>query len=388
MTTLIKNAQVYDSGRFYPANLNLKNGVIHAIESPSSVGIGIDVHNRFVIPGLIDAHAHLTLSANAERYGTLTSRLLHGVHNAKQHLIAGVTSVRDMGGPGAITVEMKQAIEAGTIPGPRAETSASFVCTTGGHVHYWGREADGVSEVTKAVREQFKAGAGFIKIMASGGVADDHESPELAQYSQPELEAIVAEAARHGSYVAAHAHPAEAIKNCIIAGVKTIEHASFLNQECIDLALANDVTIVPTFSVYVRMAHAETLPQKQRDLAMRVLEKKSELFLHAVSEGVRWGVGTDAGTFQPPGTLADELVYLASLGIPTRDVIDAATIGNSALLPSHGVGKLAAGRKADLVVLHENPLINLETTQTPALVFKGGECITPATARPAWSTPK
>jgi len=382
MRVTFRNGNFYRAGRFQRADLEVDGGRVHAFTPVDGASSGsssrhqeIDLDGAYVVPGLIDAHAHLVLSTDAERFEPLTQRVLKGARNAGIQLRAGVTSVRDVGGPGRIAVELKEAIDAGIVEGPRMRTSSSFVCSKGGHVSYWGREADGPDEVQRAVREQRKEGADFIKIMASGGVADEGENPELTQLSLLELEAIVNTARQAGTYVAAHAHPAHAILNCLEAGVRTIEHASFMDEQCISAALEYSAYIVPTFIVYDVMARSESLTAGQRDLAARVLDRKAESFLKAVEAGVKWGVGTDAGSFMPQGQLWQEMRLIQQLGVPAERVLEAATLTNAEIMQDGTVGRLEPGAWADMLVVANDPTADLGALEHPALVVKGGQVV-------------
>lgn len=378
MRATFRNGRLYRAGRFQTADLEVVDGRISAITPPRPPGAAgragqeVDLGGAFVMPGLIDVHGHCVLSPDAARAEPLSARVLKGVRNARTQLHAGVTSVRDVGGPGRIAVELKEAICAGIVAGPRVATSASFICAAGGHVSYWGREATGEADVRRAVREQRAAGADFIKIMASGGVADEGEDPEAPQFEPEELQALVSEAASDGTYVAAHAHPAAAIRLCLEAGVRTIEHASFIDERGIELAVERGAYIVPTFIVYDVIARSETLGRVQRDLAARVLEKKAEAFLAAVAAGVRWGAGTDAGTYMPQGQLWQELRFIESLGVPTSSILAAATQTNAEIMQTDEIGRLEPGAWADLLVLAADPTADLTTLRTPTLVVKGG----------------
>lgn len=377
-------ARVYRNGKFEPTQLVVaagafaeaaaERGPVDATVRLDHAGT-VDLTGRYVIPGLIDAHAHVVLSGAVARDASLSERALRGVANARCYLAAGITAIRDVGGPGSITLELAAAIDRGDVPGPRVRTSGSFVCGKNGHVSYWGLEASGTAEVAEATRALLAEGAHFIKLMASGGVADENESPDQPQLSRAEIAAAVDEATRAGTYAAAHAHPAAAIKDCLLAGVRTIEHASFIDDECCDLALERGATIVPTFAVYARMASDPGLTAGQRDLAARILDGKSGLFLKAVERGVNWAVGTDAGTFQPPGLLREELAWLHKLGLPAATVLDAATRGNADLLGLNDTGRLEPGYRADFVVLDHDPLSDFTALASPAMVVQAGNTV-------------
>lgn len=370
-----KGARVFDGERFLRRDLHtLDDRLVDRHPEGAAVDV-VELGDAYVVPGLIEAHAHLVLSEDIVQDGPLTQRLLKGARNARRQLRAGVTTLRDVGGPGTLTIDLADSIARGEVEGPRVVACGTFLCSTGGHVHYWGIEADGRDGVRAAVRKIVKDGGRFIKVMASGGVAEPSEDPEVSQYAPEELAMICEEADRWGRTVAAHAHPARAINDCLRASVRTIEHASFLDDEGIDLALEHGAFIVPTFVVYAAMADDPKLPVEQRDLSRRVLDRKADSFLRAVERGVRWGVGTDAGSFMPPGRLWQEMDYIAALGIPATRVIDAATRTNAEILELSDVGRLDAGAFADLVVLEEDPLVRLEALREPRMVIQAGRIV-------------
>lgn len=373
---VFRNARLHADPSGGLVDIEVEAGRLRAL-SPAfdSEQPGIDLAGRTVTPGLIDAHAHLALSQDSARQEGWLGRTIKGVRNAQIHLSSSVTTVRDAGSPSIINLELSQAFEAGVVKGPRVFACGTFLSITGGHVSYWTRECDGPDECRKAVREQLKAGANYIKVMASGGVADGQEQPEQVQFTPEELKAICNEARQAGTYVAAHAHPAAAIRNCLQAGVRTIEHASFMDQECIELALEKGAYIVPTFVVYQTIVEAEHLPVAQRELSARILEDKARCFLEAVRQGVRWGLGTDAGSYQPHGQLWREMEYLKRLGLPAQSVLDAATSTNAEILGQPSLGKLEVGAPADFVVLNHDPLTNFAEFASPYMVVVRGKVV-------------
>lgn len=388
MRTIFVNGRLFRSGRFEVGSLEVDgNGRFSSVTpgpaNPQVVGSDVevvDLGGRYVLPGLIDAHAHLVLSPLAQRDEPLTARVLKGVRNARTQLRAGVTSLRDVGGPGRISVDLKQAIESGAVEGPRVSASGTFVCVTGGHVSYWGREADGVDDVLRATREQRKVGADFIKVMASGGVADEREDPNSTEFTRAELSAICEEANGSGMYVAAHAHPPGAILQCLEVGVRTIEHASFIDDRGIEVALRTGAYLVPTFIVYDVIARSEKLPVGQRDLAASMLEEKCRRFLAAEAAGVKWGVGTDAGTFMSQGGLWQEIAFLARLGLDVAKILTAATETNAEIMRDPDVGRLEAGCWADAVILEGDPIQDVDSLANPTAVIKGGKFVHQSTS--------
>jgi imidazolonepropionase-like amidohydrolase len=373
MRRVYTQANVFNGEGFTLTSVEVDHGKITRVGGDKPAGVPqVNLGGRYLVPGLIDAHAHLVLSTDSPREEGALPRAIKSTRNAQIQLRSSVTAVRDAGGPSRINIELALAVQAGIVPGPRIKACGTFLSITGGHVSYWSREADGEDDVRRAVREQLKEGAHYIKIMASGGVADGSENPERAQFSRKELDAIVEEATQGQTYVAAHAHPARAIRDCLLSGVRTIEHASFIDQECVELALQKEAYIVPTFIVYQVIAQSGKTPAAQRDLSQRVLEQKGQRFLEAIRQGVRWGVGTDAGSFMPQGCLWQEMELIRQLGVAASEVLWAATWGNAQLIQEPMLGKVEPGFHADFVVLDSNPLEDFAVFAQPRWVFKAG----------------
>lgn len=382
--TIIAGAQVLTpGGQWTRASLLIEGERIAGLAAnvPDLGGAHvIDARSKWVIPGLIDAHVHLCFSLDSARDEGYEQRLIKGVRNARLNLLAGITTVRDVGAMKRLNLELAQAIDSDVVPGPRVLACGEFIAMTGGHVHYWAREADGPDEVRKAAREQLKAGARLIKVMASGGAADAHEDPDTPQYTESEMAAAVAEARRAGVKVAAHAHGERSMSAALRAGVDTLEHATFLTQPVIDLLLEKRAAIVPTFAVYKRIADAGHLARPQRDNARRVFEAKGPAFIAAVRQGVRYGVGTDAGSYYPPGDLVSEMELMVAAGLSNREVLLAATAVNAELLGlERDIGTLEVGKIADAVILDADPLAGLSALRRVHLVIRGGRAFDPNT---------
>jgi imidazolonepropionase-like amidohydrolase len=340
----------------------------------------IDGRGLTLLPGLIDAHVHLSLSSGPFddlQRESIASVSFKAAYNAAVTLRHGITTVRDVGGFHNVAIELARAVAAGRVAGPRIVAAGRHICMTGGHGHFMGYEADGVEAVRRAAREQLKAGADGIKVMASAGLAIAGEHPTTPELSEEELAAAVTEARNQGKWVAAHAHSSTGIKNAVRAGVDSIEHGTYLDDEAIQLMRERDVTLVPTFAIYHRMAHASAdsgLAEELRVGAREVVDQKIPLFLNAHRAGVRIATGTDNGPpLGPHGDLALELILMAEVGMRPIDVIRAATLNAARLLRLESqVGSLGPGKMCDVVGLHGNPLLDMQKIREVALVVRSG----------------
>lgn len=332
-----------------------------------------------VVPGLVDAHVHFSLSGQAtveDVVGQSDAELtLTEVKNARTTLESGVTSVRAMGARD-LDVVVKRAIDRGEIPGPRTLANCRSITITGGHGHHLGREVDGPTECRTAVREQVKEGAGFIKFMATGGVTTPGTDPETLAFTYEELEAIIDEAHRRGVHAATHAHGAEGIKAAAEAGVDTVEHGTFMDEEAIDLLVTNDVTLVPTLSAPYRIArNTEQATEESSRKTGSVYERHIESFRRAYEAGVNIAGGTDAGTpFNYHGTNSTEISFMVEHGMSPEEAITAMT-ASAADVVGLDVGVLEAGKYADLLVIEGDPLEDVSLLREPTAVLKGGEVV-------------
>jgi imidazolonepropionase-like amidohydrolase len=283
-----------------------------------------------------------------------------------------VTTARELGSYRQVDIALRNAINAGLIAGPRLICAGMYIAITGGHGHPKGRAADGPEEVRKAVREQVLAGADVIKMMCSGGAARVDESADWIQFSYEEIRAGAEEAHFAGRRLAAHAHPTVSIKWALQAGADSIEHGTYLDEECIDLMLEKQVFLVPTLAVYARIAHSEqpaALKQRSSDL----YHAKVRTLQRALERGVRIAVGTDSSAFFPIESYVTELNLLVSeAGLTQRDVLLLATRGNAELLKIDGAGRIEPGALADLVVVGGDPTENLEVLRDVTLTVRNG----------------
>jgi len=353
----------------------------------------IDLGNATLLPGLIDLHTHLT-----DRYGTHWEEALvkttpghnalWGAHNARVTLLAGFTTCRDMGPTWPyVDVDLRQAIAEGAASGPRLFVAGNYISSTGGagdarqfsiyvDVPIVQNLADGPDEITKAVRTNFKHGADFIKILATGAVLSKGIHPGAQQYSDAEIQAAVTEANRWGRQVAAHAHGAKGIKAAIRAGVRTIDHGTFLDDEAVAMLKASRKTFyVPTLytSEVIQTEGAKHgVPESEieRDKQLRAAEIAG--FKRALAAGLPIGMGTDSAVI-PHGDNAKELALRVSLGESPMAVIVSATSLNAEIIGwQDRIGSIEKDKYADLIAVPGDPLKDITLLQRVGFVMKGG----------------
>lgn len=333
-----------------------------------------------LLPGLVDAHVHFSLSGEATVADVVDKSnaelALIEAANARRTLLGGVTGVRAMGARD-LDVLLGRAIDRGDLPGPRTVANCRSITITGGHGHHLGREVDGPTECRRAVREQVKCGAEFIKFMATGGVTTRGTDPRTLSFTRDEMGAIVDEAHRRGVHVAAHAHGAEGVKAAATAGVDTIEHGTFLDGEAIDLLVERDVTLVPTLSAPFRIArNAERATEASVRKTSDVSDRHAESFKGALEAGVRIAGGTDAGTpFNYHGANSTEIGFMVEYGMDPHDAIVAMTRVAAETVGLEDVGSIEPGAHADLLIVDRNPLEDPSALSEPTAVFKGGEIV-------------
>jgi len=348
----------------------------------------IDLTRYTVMPGLIDVHTHLTgASANFDPYFELSmtpaKEAIIGVENAKVTLEAGFTTVRNVGANDFTDVALRDEINAGHIPGPHMQVSGPPLGITGGHMdenllpyefHYHAEGvADGIPAVQHQVRENIKYGADLIKIGATGGVLSKGDDPQASQYTLEEMQAIVADAHRLGRKVAAHAHGAQGILFATEAGVDSIEHGSYINDEDIALMKKKGTYLVPTAYLIDWMQQFGNLPpiyqQKMKDVS--AVEKQNAI--KAIKAGVKIALGTDAAVY-PHGLNAHEVdVYVNQFGMSPLAGIQTGTINAADLMGwTDRVGTLEPGKWADIIAIDGDPLKDVKLLQHVNFVMKSG----------------
>jgi imidazolonepropionase-like amidohydrolase len=335
----------------------------------------------FVIPGMINCHAHLTLDGGtdftAETHQSDALGALKAFKNARTLLRAGVTTVRDLGANGVMVIELGRAIERGVVEGPHVIAAGRGITNTGGHGAEVGRVADGPDEVRRAAREQIAAGASVIKIFSTGGVLGEGAGPELSQYTLEETRAAAEEAHKAGMRITTHAHGAEGMRIATEAGVDSIEHCTLLDQRTIRAIKDRDVALVPTFSALKAILGKEDqLPAQARERARVVAAKHVEGVRAAHKAGIRIAAGTDSGTpFNRHENYALELQYLTEAGLSREQALIAATRLAADVVGRPSAGRIAAGMAADLVFVSGDPTRDLKVTQSPKAVWIRGALV-------------
>ena len=353
--------------------------------------VGIELHNATLLPGLIDAHTHLTMDPKFgyERLAISVPReALIGAKNARVTLLAGFTTVRNVGARDYTDVALRDAINAGDVPGPRTLVSGPALSITGGHCddnmlpfEFHATEAgvaDGIPAVQHKVRENIKYGSDLIKVCATGGVLSLGDNPQHAQYTLEEMKAIVADAHRLGRKVAAHAHGAEGIRWAAEAGVDSIEHGSYIDDAGIAAMKEHGTYLVPTLYLgdwMIKNAGLTRLPPPLLEKAQEVIPAARKNIARAFRSGVKVAFGTDAAVY-PHGLNAHEFAVMVKLGLTPLEAIQAATVNAADLLGWTGkVGTLEPGAWGDIIAVDGDPLKDVTTLENVRFVMKGGEVV-------------
>ncbi len=354
----------------------------------------IDLKDKTVLPGFIDSHVHLEHETNPNRFlerFTLNEAdiAFRSSVYAQRTLLAGFTTVRDVGGSG-VNIALRNAINMGIATGPRIYTSGRGIKITGGHgdptngfrkdlMGDPGPEAgvvNGLDDARKAVRQRYKEGSDMIKITATGGVLSVAKDGSGPSFSQEEIDEIVSTATDLGMHVAAHAHGKEGMRRAIMAGVKSIEHGTDMDAEIMELMKQKGTFYVPTVSAGKAVGELAKIegyyPALVTPKALEIGPRIQSTFQKAYETGVKIAFGTDAGVF-PHGENWNEFVYMAEVGMPPMEVIKAATMTAAILLEIEDkVGSVEKGKLADLVAVDEDPLQNMSVFENVTFVMKDG----------------
>jgi len=345
----------------------------------------IEGRGKTLTPGLIDCHVHLCFDGSADFAGearemtTDAAATVKAVRNAARTLDHGVTTVRDMGGRGDSVIQVARGVERGLLAGPRILAAGRALTITGGHGHQIGfaREVDGPDGLRRAVREEIRAGATAIKLVATGGVLTPGITHDFTAFTQEELDAAVDEAHSWSRVIGAHAIGPEGIVRAVRAGVDSIEHGSMLSAEGARLMKERGTFHVPTISAIRGIIdHPDEVPAYAVEKATALVDLARDAFRRSVRTGVKIACGTDAGTpFNPHGSGPIEIVRMVEWGMTPLQAMRSATTNAAALLRLADVGAVAEGAAADLVLFGSNPLEDVLGVLEPALVIKGGELV-------------
>jgi imidazolonepropionase-like amidohydrolase len=399
-TIVLKAAHLFDSvsGTLTEHGVVVVSGSkILAVGSDAAIPPGaevIDLGDATLLPGFIDAHVHLSEESSTDWYRDWfksimrfpAEQALYGAHYAKITLEAGVTTVRDVGSSDYISLGLRNAINAGQIPGPRMLVANYAIGATGGHADQdpvppqriavagpIQGVCNGPEECREAVRYQIKYGADVIKFMPSGGVLSLSDPVDNPQLTQEEMNAIVSEAHNWGRKVAAHCHGDRAAKMAIAAGVDSIEHGSFLKDDTLLEMKKKHVYLVATLFAGAWVGeHLDTFPPAIAVKARAAASQAQQMFQHAVKIGVPLAMGTDAAV-EPHGLNAREFALMTKNGLTPAQALMAGTANGADLLGlADKIGTLTAGKSADIVAVAGNPLADIHATEHPLLVMKEG----------------
>ena len=379
----------------------VEDGMIQSVEDGFTEPGGdiqvVDLSDKTVLPGLIDLHVHLEGETNPNRYiETFTmnpeARALRSVMFARRTLDAGFTTVRDLGGTGVNTA-LRDAIERGFIDGPRVVSVGKSLATTGGHAdptNGFKRElmgipgpaegvVNGVAGAREAVRQRYKNGADHIKITATGGVLSVAKSGQNPQFMDDELNAIVETANDYDMHVAAHAHGKEGMMRAVLAGVKTIEHGTLMDEEVMQAMIDHNTYYVPTILAGNFVAEKAEIdgyfPDLVRPKARELGPMIQETFAKAYDYGVAIAFGTDSGV-SPHGGNAKEFELMVEAGMPEDEaILSSVKTASEVLGMADQIGSIEPGKYADIIAVDENPLDDITALQNVVFVMKGGNIV-------------
>ncbi len=342
----------------------------------------IDGGGRTLLPGLINAHVHLCNDGAPDLFAqvmgdSIPLATLRAARNARLTLESGVTTVRDCGAANNIVIELGRAIADGLIDGPRVRAAGRVITMTGGHGHFIGREADGPDAVRQATRAEIKEGADFIKVMATGGVLTPGVDPGNTALQLDELRVVADEAHNSGRRVTTHAIGNAGIKNALRAGIDSIEHGFYLDDEALDLAVSQGTFLVPTLIAIASIIDNGVdagVPAWVVAKAAEQAEANRAGFKAAVDSGMKVAAGTDAGTpFNRHYDMAREMAMMVRFGLTPMQAITAATRNSAENLDVlHSVGTIEVGKLADLLLVDGDPSVDIESMSRVVLVTKDG----------------
>lgn len=387
MKTLLKNARVWQNKAFEPADVLIDGEIIEQVAGgipPADADQALDLTGRYLVPGLIECHAHLCMNGGnspmSVMYRSNTSQILMECITSMRRLLrAGITTVRDCGSTGMEVIALRDEVNRGRFVGPRIVACGMAIKMTGGH--FTGKVVDSPNQARRAARELIRDGAQFLKFMGSGGLGHGGE-PGVAELEVEEMRAAIAQGEKHHLAAAVHCHGKQSILNALEAGATSIEHCSFMDGEVIERLLETGAFIVPTFTPYVRIEENGVVPDTWLTpdtvrMAREVNERKARQFSDAYHAGVPIAFGRDAGaTYTPHEDFLFEMRQMESCGMSRADILHSATMAAAEnLRMQRQVGSLEPGKYADLLVLRNNPMDDLAHLTCAETIWKAGAAI-------------
>lgn len=349
--------------------------------APAVTGEEYVFEDGCILPGLIDAHVHLTMDGSADPVSktlqdSIPTASFRAQNSAAQLIRGGVTTVRDCGCQGYIAVHLAKAVEDGLVEfAPNIVACGPALCITGGHGAFVGMEADGADEMRKAVRTVIKNGAAAVKLITTGGVLTKGTAAAATQMTFQELQTAVEEAHKAGARTTTHAHAADGIKLALKAGVDSIDHSSYIDEEIIRLYHETGASYVPTLLSSVRqMEHLDEIPAYIAEKIKVHIDREIESVNRLIAEKVPIAGATDAGTpFNVHGDLSEQLYLLSRHGMSSTEALRAGTMGSASVIGVDGLrGSLEKGKQADILIVGGNPLNDLHDLKQVRAVWRGG----------------
>ena len=340
------------------------------------------IHANVVTPGFFNCHVHILypVGFKFDTQFSLMEKAFYAQKHCKEYLESGVTFIRVVGTEENYDLQIKEAIENHVIEGPHMYCASKVICMTGGHGWQEGLEADGKDACLKAVRTQLRSGVDLIKIMATGGVMTKGVEPGNAQFTVDEMKVMIEEAHKAGRKTATHAQGLQGIKNALYAGIDSIEHGCFLDDECLERMKEQNTFLVPTLCApqcIIDKGVENGVAQYMVDKTLKVKDAHVESVKKAYEKGIPIALGTDAGTpFNYHNNTAYEMELLARLNIPNMDILKMATINSARCVGvEKDYGSIEVGKQADLVCLNENPLENISNVRKINRVIQSGKIV-------------
>ncbi len=388
MTTVFTNANILDvisETTIKGGSVLVEDDIIKEVGTDIAVPEGakvVDLGGKTMLPGIFNCHVHMCSDAGNGQKEHLSdaASAIRGIKNLRILVNSGVTYIRDAGSPNYIDIDLHEAQLRGDIIAPEMQTAGRCICMTGGHGHDSGREADGPDDCRKAAREQLKAGASWIKVMATGGVMTKGVEPGSPQLTEEELRAAIEEAHKAGAKSFTHAQGMEGIKNALRAGVDSIEHGFFMDDWCFDFMKEHNVFFVPTLAApYWIKVHgtAAGIPDYMVRKVENTIEAHQDTFRRAHKAGVKIALGTDAGTpFNKYDLTCYECVLMVENGMTPMEAIQCGTINAAELLSVDAThGSITPGKRANFSIFEEDPLNDIHALLNCAMTVIGGKVV-------------